>query len=181
MFQPFRYSLKVKFMTACQRCNTENLEGSQYCERVRSSARARRTFRNLLNTGVPAPVTDESNNGVSSSLLESQSCWIYRQRNPDAAKDGRRALVATASRAKLVIERGRSAGKQFLLNEKNRKLGRWDADGGIFPDVDWMQTTLKQRFHGGTPGSFCAGTSILLKIWDLQTARYQPRKTAVAG
>jgi len=38
--------------------------------------------------------------------------------------------------ATLVIERGSSAGKQFLLSEKDANIGRWDADGGVFPDVD---------------------------------------------
>ncbi len=38
--------------------------------------------------------------------------------------------------AKLVIERGKSAGKQFLLSAAESHIGRWDADGGIFPDVD---------------------------------------------
>lgn len=38
--------------------------------------------------------------------------------------------------AKLVIERGKSAGKQFLLSASESQIGRWDADGGIFPDVD---------------------------------------------
>jgi len=38
--------------------------------------------------------------------------------------------------AKLVIERGKSTGKQFLLSAAESQIGRWDADGGIFPDVD---------------------------------------------
>jgi hypothetical protein len=38
--------------------------------------------------------------------------------------------------AKLVIHRGRSAGKEFPLNDDEAHIGRWDADGGIFPDVD---------------------------------------------
>jgi pSer/pThr/pTyr-binding forkhead associated (FHA) protein len=38
--------------------------------------------------------------------------------------------------AKLVIERGKSVGKQFLLSSAESHIGRWDADGGIFPDVD---------------------------------------------
>jgi pSer/pThr/pTyr-binding forkhead associated (FHA) protein len=38
--------------------------------------------------------------------------------------------------AKLVIERGKSAGKQFLLSAAESQIGRWDAEGGIFPDVD---------------------------------------------
>ena len=38
--------------------------------------------------------------------------------------------------ATLVIERGSSAGKQFPLSNQEANIGRWDADGGVFPDVD---------------------------------------------
>jgi hypothetical protein len=38
--------------------------------------------------------------------------------------------------ATLVIERGVSAGKQFPLSSLESNIGRWDADGGVFPDVD---------------------------------------------
>jgi len=38
--------------------------------------------------------------------------------------------------AKLVIERGKSVGKVFMLSSPESQIGRWDADGGIFPDVD---------------------------------------------
>jgi pSer/pThr/pTyr-binding forkhead associated (FHA) protein len=48
---------------------------------------------------------------------------------PKPAQDG-------AVNAKLVIERGRAAGKQFPLSNDEALIGRWDADGGIFPDVD---------------------------------------------
>ena len=44
--------------------------------------------------------------------------------------------VAEDAHAKLVIERGRSAGKQFPLTEEESQIGRWDADGGIFPEID---------------------------------------------
>ena len=47
------------------------------------------------------------------------------------------ALRTTAKpHARLVIEKGRSTGKQFMLNDVEAQIGRWDADGGIFPDVD---------------------------------------------
>jgi pSer/pThr/pTyr-binding forkhead associated (FHA) protein len=36
----------------------------------------------------------------------------------------------------LVIERGRSLGKKFTVGNVESQIGRWDADGGIFPDVD---------------------------------------------
>jgi len=41
-----------------------------------------------------------------------------------------------ATHASLVIERGMSAGKKFPLSGAESNIGRWDADGGVFPDVD---------------------------------------------
>jgi hypothetical protein len=38
--------------------------------------------------------------------------------------------------ARLIIERGKNAGKEFILSESEINIGRWDADNGIFPDVD---------------------------------------------
>jgi hypothetical protein len=42
----------------------------------------------------------------------------------------------TKPHACLVIEKGKSAGKKFMLSELESQIGRWDADGGVFPDVD---------------------------------------------
>ncbi len=43
------------------------------------------------------------------------------------------------ARAKLVIQRGGKLGKEFALTGDEALIGRWDADGGIFPDVDLDQ------------------------------------------
>ena len=42
-------------------------------------------------------------------------------------------------RARLVIQRGGQIGKEFPLTADESLVGRWDADGGIFPDVDLDQ------------------------------------------
>lgn len=39
-------------------------------------------------------------------------------------------------RAKLVIERGASVGTEFNISSDESNIGRWDADNGIFPDID---------------------------------------------
>ena len=44
--------------------------------------------------------------------------------------------VLDGAHARLIIQRGRSTGKQFSLHEDEAQIGRWDADGGVFPDVD---------------------------------------------
>jgi hypothetical protein len=41
-----------------------------------------------------------------------------------------------ASHAKLVIERGGTPGTEFNLTNDESTIGRWDADNGIFPDID---------------------------------------------
>ncbi len=38
--------------------------------------------------------------------------------------------------AKLIIERGDAANTEFDLSATESNIGRWDADNGIFPDVD---------------------------------------------
>lgn len=38
--------------------------------------------------------------------------------------------------ARLVIERGDAADTEFPLRSEESNIGRWDADNGIFPDVD---------------------------------------------
>ena len=38
--------------------------------------------------------------------------------------------------ATLLIERGASVGTEFRLTSDESYIGRWDADNGIFPDVD---------------------------------------------
>lgn len=38
--------------------------------------------------------------------------------------------------ARLIIERGEAADTDFTLTTEESTIGRWDADNGIFPDVD---------------------------------------------
>jgi pSer/pThr/pTyr-binding forkhead associated (FHA) protein len=36
----------------------------------------------------------------------------------------------------LTIERGEAAGTEFSISREEAIIGRWDADNGIFPDID---------------------------------------------
>lgn len=47
--------------------------------------------------------------------------------------------AGTQVRAKLIIQRGGKIGKEFPILGNESLIGRWDADGGIFPDVDLDQ------------------------------------------
>ena len=126
-------------MITCERCKTENLDGSQYCDecgaplRPNSNSRGNAHENAHENVGQFKPSGD-GQNGSRAPISAPQ---------PEAAGKAAAAVNLSSShssddkvRAKLVIERGKSAGKQFLLNAAESQIGRWDADGGIFPDVD---------------------------------------------
>lgn len=70
---------------------------------------------NLRSVGIPPP----------GSHLESVA--------PPAPTSNR---VPGTAHASLTIERGDSPGTEFKLVNDESVIGRWDADNGIFPDVD---------------------------------------------
>ena len=124
-------------MITCERCKTENLDGSQYCDecgaalRPNSNSRASGTMPGNVNK---FKADGDGQNGTRKPVPAAQ---------PEAAGKGSAAVNLSSSpgssdkaHAKLVIERGKSAGKQFLLSAAESQIGRWDADGGVFPDVD---------------------------------------------
>ena len=124
-------------MITCERCKTENLDGSQYCDecgaalRPNSNSRASGTMPGNVNK---FKADGDGQNGSRKPVPAAQ---------PEAAGKGSAAVNLSSSpgssdkaHAKLVIERGKSAGKQFLLSNAESQIGRWDADGGVFPDVD---------------------------------------------
>lgn len=119
-------------MITCDRCKTENLDGSQYCDECGAPLRP-----NGRPASYQKPSVHGGGGGQNGSHAPSQGT------EPEFA--GRRVsagLSFSALRspgrphARLVIERGRSSGKQFMLSDAEAQIGRWDADGGIFPDVD---------------------------------------------
>ncbi len=162
----------------CQRCNTENLDGSQYCdecgallggnpnlrtrfdvatsaqngdphESVSPAAPDKESPAPALRDGFtlyradnsaqenhPRPIVSLLNNAESGPSVRSSSAGGQLS----GAQEARAAVASAAStaapHAKLVIHRGRSVGKEFPLCEDETHIGRWDADGGIFPDVD---------------------------------------------
>ena len=117
-------------MITCDRCKTENLDGSQYCDECGAPLRPPNP------SGSYRSVT-ASDNGQNGSHTPAPS------KNPEFAgghvsSGFNLGPLPTRPKphARLVIEKGRSSGKQFLLNDTEAQIGRWDADAGIFPDVD---------------------------------------------
>jgi pSer/pThr/pTyr-binding forkhead associated (FHA) protein len=53
-----------------------------------------------------------------------------------AAVSGGRDVRSGTAHAALTIERGDAPGTEFRLTNEESTIGRWDADNGVFPDVD---------------------------------------------
>lgn len=128
-------------MTTCERCSTENLDGAQYCDECGAPLGEMLRAKGSALTGNSGGATD-SRSMAERDLSEVQPAVVETgvgssvQESVAPAQSSSVGGMMAGAHAKLVIERGRSAGKQFPLNEDESQIGRWDADGGIFPDVD---------------------------------------------
>ncbi len=131
-------------MTTCERCKTENLDGSQYCDECGAPLSARVRKKKSSRTGDTGGETngkkpEQAEAAVAAAQpeaeLKSEATQVAKIASYASAHTGATASI-DGPHAKLVIERGRSAGKQFPLSDDESQIGRWDADGGIFPDVD---------------------------------------------
>jgi pSer/pThr/pTyr-binding forkhead associated (FHA) protein len=133
-------------MTTCERCKTENLDGSQYCDECGAPLSAAVSGKKSSATGDTGGETngkkpEQAEAALAAAAVQPEAA----EQQSEVTKVAKVAAYAAASgvigsiestHAKLVIERGRSAGKQFPLSDDESQIGRWDADGGIFPDVD---------------------------------------------
>lgn len=124
-------------MTICERCGTENLEGSQYCDECGGplGVAAAQGKRSVGTGSANGPTDSREMSEAQAAIAVNQELAAHMPSSAYAVSSGSIALMDGAH-ARLVIERGRSAGKQFPLSDEESQIGRWDADGGIFPDVD---------------------------------------------
>jgi len=71
----------------------------------------------------------------ATSHLEVRAPGTMQLQKPAAAATG----TVAKPHAKLVISRGGNIGKEFPVVGPEAQIGRWDADNGIFPDIDLDQ------------------------------------------
>ncbi len=122
-------------MIKCQSCGTENLDRSQFCEECGARlARPSNTGQHKIPSFAARAV---SNPGFRVSNIT--SVGIPPLVEP-VRSDSNDAFDAEPPKkgghATLTIERGGSANTEFDLASEESYIGRWDADNGIFPDVD---------------------------------------------
>ena len=134
-------------MIKCQACGTQNLDSSQFCDECGDS------LQKYKAPGGSKPVESVANEGESKAQPIFQSASVTsvgiplvaenaaKREKPDTdiSNEDEPESEGAKSRnehANLVIERGGAIGTEFSLASDESNLGRWDADNGIFPDVD---------------------------------------------
>jgi hypothetical protein len=122
-------------MIICERCGTENLNGSRYCDECGAALWLAGKSGGLSLPGSKKNGSDNGSNEAPATVAQSTG-----KASSPLMSEQQTAVPLVASgnpvHATLVIERGNSSGKQFPLSNQEANIGRWDADGGVFPDVD---------------------------------------------
>lgn len=139
-------------MIRCDNCGTDNVAGAEYCDecgaklapaaagrsgdvrsagpsnRSRAAPEAEDNVRGLGHGSVAA--SDQPDDLLRTSAVSRQKPTSVVPRSAAASSSLRQPM------AKLVITRGGRIGREFPITEREVLIGRWDADRGIFPDVD---------------------------------------------
>ncbi len=122
-------------MINCQTCGTPNLDASQYCDecgaRLMDKANELDELPNFEVRRADVPVF-QSTNVTSVGIPNIAEVIREAERNSNADLN----LKGKSVHATLIIERSDSVGTEFQMTSDESLIGRWDADNGIFPDVD---------------------------------------------
>lgn len=125
-------------MIKCQTCGANNLDESQYCDECGATLMKNENSRNEEKnmSGFQTQMADmpvfQSSNVTSVGIPNIVEIINDAEKSLEKSKQSK----AKNFHATLVIERGNMVGSEFPLASDESLIGRWDADNGIFPDVD---------------------------------------------
>ncbi|MEO6588381.1 MAG: FHA domain-containing protein [Pyrinomonadaceae bacterium] len=118
-------------MIKCQACGSEQSDNSQFCDECGTKLN-RQTESSGIQAQMPEPFHYQAANVTSvgiPSIFEEDTADETSPVNVDKSENKN-------VHAGLFIERGNEVGKEFVLVSDENYIGRWDADNGVFPDVD---------------------------------------------
>ena len=122
-------------MIICQACGNENLDSSQYCDECGTRLVKQETATVIQNPPAandqmfqPSNVTSIGIPPIVEEIPKTHDNISIEKAVEDSTPSGIHAV--------LKIERGSAVGTEFNLTSEETYIGRWDADNGVFPDVD---------------------------------------------
>ncbi|MBX3243423.1 MAG: FHA domain-containing protein [Acidobacteria bacterium] len=139
-------------MIVCVSCGKSSLDGSRFC----SECGARLMSTSAPMPESPAPVVFHNSNpdirpaNVTSvdmpqmvevisppaEVISAPNAPTIDEMLPEPEVSARGEKGPEPPHSRLVVERGAAANTEFPLTAEESYIGRWDADNGIFPDVD---------------------------------------------
>lgn len=134
-------------MKTCPTCQSANLESSRFCDecgtRLAAAAESLAARRVDPQVTEPAAYVPPQQHPVSHSNPVARPVSVTSVGVPAMGMEVETRISMQAmngasgvAHAALVIERGDVPGTEFKLVNDESTIGRWDADNGIFPDVD---------------------------------------------
>jgi hypothetical protein len=120
-------------MIRCRACGNSNLDTSQYCDECGAKLVNEDIHRTDLSGSRPLTAEVPIFSGPNATSIGSPPVKV------DGGFPAERDLspaVSNGGPAFLSIERGEGLGTKFQLAREESVIGRWDADNGIFPDID---------------------------------------------
>ena len=122
-------------MKHCPKCGKQNNETARFCEECGNKFAAEEIDIHATREPTSRPVSNPSFRASSVTSVGIP---------PIVEANGAKEEVPIASAPSLpsgvhsilVIERGGGQSTEFPLSNEESQIGRWDADNGIFPDVD---------------------------------------------
>jgi FHA domain-containing protein len=134
-------------MIRCNHCGTDNLDGSEYCDecgkKFTASARIYTPATSSTQASPPPPpaFTRESVQPKPATPYTPPPPPVQFPANQESQREENHTFENGEMhvRARLIIQRGGKVGKEFPIQGDESLIGRWDADGGTFPDIDLDQ------------------------------------------
>ena len=146
-------------MKKCPKCGTENTDDSQYCDECGALLASGNggdgnnidlKINDAFEKATSKEFPDFNSPTTGAPIFQSSSATSIEISPPSHTSEdapvvfeneGARKLSGggekpSGVRATLTLERGDAAGKQFPLHAGESYIGRWDADNGVFPDID---------------------------------------------
>lgn len=123
-------------MMKCSSCGKNNPEESRFCDQCGTRLVA------VPPSVAVDPEVDSRPHMMSSPDFRKASITsvgippLVEPLDKNGRLDPAIAIRDNRNHAKLLIERGDAVNTEFLLTADESYIGRWDADNGIFPDVD---------------------------------------------
>lgn len=122
-------------MKNCPGCTKENRDTAHFCEECGSRFPTVEQVPPLAEAPRPISISNPSFRAASVTSIGVPPLVDANGAKPEEVPEPKKES-AVGVHSVLIIERGGAANSEFPLTNEESQIGRWDADNGIFPDVD---------------------------------------------